>query len=147
MEQGVCLATTDAEREDAFDVRHDVFVEEQGVAEDIEYDGKDGAATHFVAYDDGTAIGAARLREPETGVGKVERVAVREARRGEDWGRRLMDAIEAESRDRGLETLVLHSQTRVERFYEKLGYRTTSDVFEEADIPHVEMEKDLDRGD
>ena len=147
MEQGVCLATTDTEREDAFDVRHDVFVEEQGVAEDIEYDGKDDVATHFVAYDDGAAIGAARLREPESGVGKVERVAVREPHRGEGWGRRLMDAIEAEARDRGLETLVLHSQTRVEGFYERLDYRTTSDVFEEADIPHVEMEKDLGEGD
>jgi predicted GNAT family N-acyltransferase len=147
MEQGVRRTTTDAEREDAFDVRHDVFVVEQGVAEDIEYDGKDDAATHFVAYDDGDAIGAARLREPEPGIGKVERVAVRESHRGEDWGRRLMAAVETESRDRGIETLVLHSQTHVEGFYERLGYRTTSDVFEEADIPHVEMEKELDEGD
>jgi predicted GNAT family N-acyltransferase len=143
MEQGVCLATTDEEREDAFDVRHDVFVAEQGVDEDIEYDDREDVATHFVAYDDGDAIGAARLREPDPGVGKVERVAVRESRRGEGWGRRLMDAVEATARERDLETLVLHSQTHVEGFYSELGYRTTSDVFEEANIPHVEMEKSL----
>jgi len=143
MDSGVCLATSDDRREDAFAVRHEVFVEEQGVDEDLEYDGKDDEATHFVAYADGAAIGAARLREPESGVGKVERVAVRTARRGDGWGRRLMDALEAEACEQGLERLVLHGQTRVEGFYRNLGYRTTSDVFEEAGIPHVEMEKEL----
>jgi len=48
------------------------------------------------------------------------------------------------ARERGVETIVLHSQTAVERFYERLGYETTSDVFEDAGIPHVEMEKPLE---
>jgi predicted GNAT family N-acyltransferase len=140
---GVIRVETDAERQDAFDVRHTVFVEEQGVSEDIEYDGRDDEATHFVAYDDGEPVGAARLRDPEPEKGKVERVAVLESRRGEDWGRRLMDAVEETARERDLSKLVLHSQTHVEAFYSKLGYETVSDVFEEAGIPHVEMENEL----
>ncbi|MFB6141897.1 MAG: GNAT family N-acetyltransferase [Halorientalis sp.] len=139
-------------------VRRDVFVAGQGVPESRELDGKDADATHFLAEDAGEAVGTARLRvldggdrgtfvEPEAvfaagaPVGKVERVAVRAARRGEGWGRRLMAAVERAARERGCETVALHGQTRVEDFYERLGYRTVSDVFADADMPHVEMVK------
>jgi predicted GNAT family N-acyltransferase len=137
---------TDAEaRADGFAVRRTVFVEEQGVDEDLEYDehdDPDADAVHFVAYDGGDPVGAARLRTAD-GVAKAERVAVLRDRRGEGWGRRLMDAVEAAARERGLETIRLHAQTGAEAFYHRLGYETTSDVFLEADIPHVEMEKRL----
>jgi predicted GNAT family N-acyltransferase len=141
--QGVRVVETDAERADALAVRHAVFVDGQGVPEARERDGRDDAAVHFVAYDDDTAIGAARLREVESGTGKVERVAVREARRGEGWGRRIMAAVEDTARERGLDTLVLHAQTHVEAFYAARGYETVSGEFEDAGIPHVEMEKRL----
>ncbi|MDG5776073.1 GNAT family N-acetyltransferase [Haloarculaceae archaeon H-GB2-1] len=139
-------ATTDDERADALSVRFDVFVDEQGVPEAIEVDGKDEDAIHFVAYDDDDdrrPVGAARLRELDAETGKVERVAVVAGRRGEGLGRELMAQLEATARERGLSTLVMHAQTSVEEFYEHLGYRTTSDVFEEAGIEHVEMETSL----
>ncbi|RDZ56711.1 GNAT family N-acetyltransferase, partial [Haloferax sp. Atlit-12N] len=84
-----------------------------------------------------------RLRESESAVGKVERVAVLESARGEGWGRRLMDALEAKARERGFDRLLLHGQTSAEGFYHELGYETTSDVCDEAGIPHVKMEKRL----
>jgi len=151
---GVRRVTTDDERADAVAVRHAVFVEEQGVPEDIEYDGRDDEAIHFVAYrddrkggdgesEDANPVGAARLRAVDDSTAKVERVAVRADARGEGWGRRLMAELEATAAERGVETLVLHSQTHVEDFYLQLGYETVSEVFEEADIPHVEMEKSL----
>jgi predicted GNAT family N-acyltransferase len=132
-------------REDCFAVRRTVFVEEQGVDEDLEYDEHDepeADAVHFVAYDGTVPVGAARFRVAD-GAGKVERVAVLSDHRGEGWGRRLMEAVEAAARERGLEMLRLHAQTDAEVFYRRLGYETTSDVFFEADIPHVEMEKRL----
>lgn len=144
MSDEVRVAETDADREAALAVRRRVFVEEQDVPEDLELDEHDATATHFVARRDGAPVGAARLRAVADGVGKVERVAVRTERRGEGWGRRLMDAVEAAAAERGLSTLVLHAQTPVEAFYHRLGYRTTSGEFEEAGIPHVEMEKTLD---
>lgn len=144
IESGVVVADTDRERADALAVRHTVFVEGQGIDEDRELDGLDDESVHVVAYDDGDPIGAARLREPEAGTGKVERVAVREERRGEGWGRRVMETVHTEARDRGFTRLVLHAQTEVEAFYRRLGYRTVSDEFEEAGIPHVEMVRDLD---
>lgn len=143
----VRVAIDESAREDAFAVRRTVFVDEQGVDEALEYDEHDeadAAAVHFVAYDDDEPIGAARLRFPNAGVGKVERVAVLASRRGEDVGRELMDAVHAEARDRDLDILKLHSQTRAAGFYERLGYERRGDEFEEAGIPHVKMVRQTD---
>lgn len=129
--------------DEAFAVRRAVFVEEQGVPPDRERDEYEDAATHLVARRDGTTVGAARMRPLDDTSVKIERVAVRESSRGQGVGRRLMHRTERLARDRGADTVVLHSQTSVEAFYETLGYETTSGVFEDAGIPHVEMEKSL----
>ncbi|APW96568.1 GNAT family N-acetyltransferase [Halobiforma lacisalsi AJ5] len=128
--------------EDAFEVRHTVFVEEQDVDEELEYDEYDDDAVHFVAYDGEEPIGVARLRELEDGGGKVERVAVLKSRRGEGIGRLLMDAVEKRAEAMGLSPLVLHSQTHAAEFYDRLGYERHGEEFEEAGIPHVEMRKE-----
>jgi len=143
----VRVATDESEREDAFAVRRTVFVDEQDVDEELEYDDHDeidAAAVHFVAYDGEEPIGAARIRFPKRGVGKVERVAVLASHRGNEIGRDLMDAVHAEARDRALETLKLHSQTRAAGFYERLGYERRGEEFEEAGIPHVEMRRPVE---
>lgn len=145
MEVTVTRLDWPAGREDAFSVRRDVFIEEQGVSEAEEMDGRDSEARHVVAYDGDRPIGTARLRIPDPGVGKVERVAVRKAVRGHGVGTALMAELEAWAADCGVETLQLHAQTHVDGFYENLGYETTSGVFQEAGIDHVEMRKDLDQ--
>jgi predicted GNAT family N-acyltransferase len=135
----------DATLADAHAVRRAVFVEEQGVPAELELDGLDERASQFVAYDSGERpVGTARLRTPKEGQGKPERVAVRDSHRGEGLGERLMAAVEAAAREQGCDRLVLHAQTTVEAFYEQLGYETASGVFEEAGIPHVRMEKELE---
>ncbi len=135
----VCVVDSDDERNDAFAVRQTVFVDEQGVDEAIEYDDHEDESVHFVAYDGAEPIGAARLREPDPGLGKVERVAVRRSWRERGVGRELMDAVEDEARGRGLTALKLHAQTRAVGFYRHLGYERRGEEFEEAGIPHVEM--------
>ncbi|WP_117594619.1 GNAT family N-acetyltransferase [Haloprofundus halophilus] len=154
-DERVKLVETETERADAFAVREAVFVDEQDVPERLEWDEYDDGALHFVAYDGEAAVGVARLRrvgENERGgvadgdtaaVGKLERVAVLEPRRGDGWGKRLVAAAERTAREEGFGELRLHAQTHVETFYRDLGYETTSDVFEEAGIPHIEMEKSL----
>ena len=143
----VRVADTDRAREDAFAVRRTVFVDEQGVDEDLEYDAHDETATHFVAYDGDEPVGAARLREYADGVGKVERVAVLESHREDGVGRAVMAAVEDRARADGLESLKLHSQTRAAGFYRGLGYERYGEEFEEAGIPHVEMRKSLGESD
>ncbi|ELY78000.1 GNAT family N-acetyltransferase [Natrinema gari] len=140
----VRAAETDRERDDAFAVRRTVFVEEQGVDEELEYDDHDETAVHFVAYDGTEPIGAARLRESEAGVGKVERVAVLASHREDGVGRALMDALERRAIDAGFTALKLHSQTQAAGFYRSLGYERHGEAFAEAGIPHVEMRKAID---
>jgi predicted GNAT family N-acyltransferase len=151
----VRAADTEAAYEDALSVRYRVFVDEQGVDPDLEVDDHEDAATHFVAYEGGEPVGAARLRAKETGDGeptegrtasetaKIERVAVIESHREQGIGRELMDAAEAEARRQGFAEARLHSQTRAAGFYERLGYEQVSEEFEEAGIPHVAMRKPL----
>ncbi|APX97143.1 GNAT family N-acetyltransferase [Natronorubrum daqingense] len=135
---------TAGEREDAFAVRQVVFVEEQGVDEDLEYDEHEDESTHFVAYDGGEPVGAARLRKANSGVGKVERVAVLAPYREDGVGRAVMNVVETEARSEGLESLKLHSQTHAAEFYRTLGYERYGEEFQEAGIPHVKMRKPLE---
>ncbi|WP_254528566.1 GNAT family N-acetyltransferase [Natrinema gelatinilyticum] len=140
----VRIAESERDREAAFAVRHEVFVDEQGVDEELECDEHDETAVHVVAYDDDDPIGAARLREYEDGVGKIERVAVRESRREMGIGRALMAALEQQAETMGFATVTLHSQTRVAEFYRGLDYERRGEEFVEAEIPHVEMRKSLE---
>lgn len=140
---GVSRVTSEAGFEAALDVRREVFVEEQDVPEDLELDGLDGEATHFLARLDGDPVGTARLRDYGDGVAKVERVAVREPRRGEGWGERIMAAAESYAREAGYERVRLAAQVPVVGFYERLGYEVVSEEFTDAGIPHRSMEKRL----
>lgn len=141
----VRVSADDPEFEDAMAVRIEVFVEEQGVPAEIERDEYESESEHFVAYrerDPSDAVGTTRLREKE-GLAKIERVAVLQSARGEGWGERLMHAAEERARERGFDEALLHAQSQVEAFYQRLGYETIGDEFDEAGIPHVEMRKSL----
>lgn len=142
-EAAVSVYRSDPPLEPIFDVRRRVFVEGQDVPESEEIDGKDEEAVQFLARAAGDPVGTARLRSPQRGIGKVERVAVLEDRREDGWGRKIMEAVESVAREDGLEKLVLHGQVAVEGFYESLGYERTSEVYMEVGIPHVTMEKRL----
>jgi predicted GNAT family N-acyltransferase len=133
--------------DDALSVRRTVFINEQGVPEHRELDGKDADATHLVAYDDGEPVGTARLRRYErddrSDAGKVERVAVVEERRDEGLGREIMAAVERAAREAGYEAVVLHAQVPVVEFYAALGYEAVGEEFEDAGIAHRKMTKSL----
>jgi ElaA protein len=128
---------------EAVAIRRRVFIEEQGVPEADELDGKDGERTHFLARDAaGRAIGCASQR-PYGAQHKVERVAVLPELRGTGLGRDLMHAVEAHARATGARDLVLHAQTAVVAFYEKLGWQRIGARFFEAGIEHQKMGKGL----
>lgn len=129
-------------------------MDEQGVSEDEEMDGLDGACVHFLAREThgmhetraARAIGCARLRPLKAGGSadaKVERVAVRAELRGRGLGGAMMAVVEAEAARRGWTRLLLHAQLRAARFYEGLGWRPAGGDFEEAGIPHRRMTKSL----
>lgn len=121
-------------------LRRAVFVDEQGVAPEIDADGLDEQATQFLAWVNGVPIGTARLRVV-AGEGKAERVAVLEDFRRHGVGQALMNVVEARARASGLAGVVVHAQESAVPFYERLGYAPDGDVFLEADIPHRRMRK------
>jgi len=132
------LATTKKEILDHLYVRGQVFIIEQAIDYAIEFEGDDHLCDLFVCYMDGSPVGAARLKND-----KVGRVATLSRYRHHGVGRAMMDFIERYAKEIGLTSLKLHAQKPVEEFYRKLGYQTSGDIFYEADIPHVYMEKTL----
>ncbi len=127
--------------QDALCVRRLVFIEEQQVSEDLEIDGFEKECIHFVLYKD-KPIGAGRLRVIDDYV-KAERVCILTSYRSEGFGRLIMEEMESVAKTNGFKKIKLNSQQHAEAFYIKLGYETISDIFFEANIPHVQMVKEL----
>ncbi|MFD7826255.1 GNAT family N-acetyltransferase [Kitasatospora sp. NPDC059803] len=131
------------------DVRREVFIVEQHVPEELEYDEYDATSVHLLAVAaDGTALGTARLIFGEQALkltGGVEgrvllgRLAVVSAARGTGLGAQLVRAIEAAGLDRGAVEVELHAQVGALGFYERLGYTAEGPVYESAGIPHRTM--------
>ncbi|MEU9956849.1 GNAT family N-acetyltransferase [Streptomyces sp. NPDC050982] len=149
----VRVAEDPADREACFAVRKEVFVVEQGVPEDLEYDAYDADAVHVVAVrEDGLPFGAGRLLYGEAaaartggepGVGSLGRLAVLKAARGLGVGVALVRGIEDAARARGLTAVDLHAQTHALGFYERLGYVAYGPEFFDAGIAHLAMRRGL----
>ena len=148
------LAQTGADRDAVFAVRYQVFVDEQSVPEELEYDELDLAADHFLALLDGVPAGAgrlvvidsapdARLGQETKATGILGRLAVGKAARGLGLGKLLVHAIEQRATECGLAAVELHAQTHACSFYQQLGYAAYGDVFFEAAIEHISMRKEL----
>ncbi len=125
-------------------IRKEVFIKEQGISEELDIDGKDSEAIHFLLKNFSKPIATARAREIENGVYKVERVAVLKDFRNYGYGKLIMEKIEQALKSKGAKELVLNSQLKVSEFYEKLGYERVSNIFQEAGINHVKMKKRLE---
>ncbi|WP_347550626.1 GNAT family N-acetyltransferase [Pseudalkalibacillus hwajinpoensis] len=138
----VTIADSKKEMDDAFQVRHTVFVEEQQVPADLEIDEYEKEAIHFVAYDQQKPAAAGRFRVID-GYAKVERICVLSDYRKTGLGKQLMDAIEEQALKMELHKLKLNAQTTAIGFYQKLGYQISSEEFMDAGIPHVTMVKTL----
>ncbi len=143
MEIRVVAAGSAVLREQAFALRHAVFVVEQHVPAELERDEHDAAAFHAVALLGARCVGTGRLVRQEGGVGRVGRMAVDADFRRLGVGDRVLEALEARARADGLVEIELHAQCYVETFYLKHGYARVGEVFLEAGIEHVVMTKRL----
>jgi len=121
-------------------VRLQVFVEEQHVPIELEWDEMDAVAIHVLAEDltKQTPIGCARL----TPTGQIGRVAVLSQWRKQGIATALMQNLLAIAQQQKTEVF-LHAQTSSLKFYEKLGFRVHSDIFYEANIPHQLMKLNI----
>jgi predicted GNAT family N-acyltransferase len=121
-------------------IRHDVFVIEQSVPADLEWDGIDGNCRHAIAEEDsGASIGCGRLL-PD---GHIGRMAVRRQWRGQGVGAALLERLIALARELGYPRVVLNAQTHACPFYARFGFVACGSEFNEAGIPHQAMEREL----
>ncbi|MBB6730367.1 GNAT family N-acetyltransferase [Cohnella zeiphila] len=136
---------TEEELGEVLEIRRKVFVEEQGVPADLEWDEFDASpdsCRHFLVRDGRSPVAAGRWRPYEEGLAKFQRIAVLAPWRGKSVGRLLMNEMERDARERGCSGVVLDAQRTAEPFYRKLGYRAqTGETFLDAGIPHVRMDK------
>jgi len=120
-------------------VREQVFVREQAVPLELEWDEFDPLCQHVVAEDAGKAIGTGRLL-PD---GHIGRMAVLESWRRQGVGSALLEALLRLAHDRGIRRVRLNAQSRAVGFYQRHGFVAEGQEFIEAGIAHRAMWRDV----
>lgn len=135
-------------RESATAVRQAVFVEEQGIAREDEWDEADKTAVHAVVTNLlGMPVATGRLlREGESASGsaRIGRMAVDRALRGSGVGRQVAQALQQVAAERGDRHVVLSAQRSAEAFYRRLGYQPFGEPYDEVGIAHIGMSRALE---
>ncbi len=118
-------------------IRYAVFVEEQKVPEELEYDEYESVCHHYLAFIGDVAVGTCRWRHTSKGI-KLERFAVLQQHRGRGLGDLLVRHVLNEVIPLGVD-VYLHAQVQVAGFYKNLGFTAYGERFEEAGIGHYLM--------
>ncbi|WP_179395109.1 GNAT family N-acetyltransferase [Lacticaseibacillus absianus] len=143
MEFNVTTDMTSQTYREALAIRQTVFVEEQHVPATLEVDADEPKAIHFVAFENGLALGTARLIPEGTGY-HVQRVAVLRAYRHHGVGKALLEQLATYAAAHGATELHLGAQVQAVGFYKTLGYQLTArPEFLDAGIRHREMQRRL----
>ena len=120
-------------------LRTAVFVCEQGIPAELEWDEWDARSVHCVAYRGGEPVGTGRLL-PD---GRIGRMAVRADLRGQGIGRRVLETLVAVASARGDTRIELSAQRQVELFYRAQGFVPVGEPYDEVGISHVKMRRSL----
>jgi predicted GNAT family N-acyltransferase len=138
----VLLADTPDLLEKVYALRSEVFVVEQEVSREDEFDEFEDISRHFVALDGDMAVGVARWRATEKGV-KLERFAVKKTHRGAGVGSALVGAVleDVSALHGSGKLLYLHAQLQAMPLYAKFGFDKTGPQFEECGIQHFKMQR------
>jgi len=140
---GYELVTGDVELQEAFEVRRQVFVREQGISEDLVFDGHDREALHMVVKDGERVIGSARVQFLADNQAKLERMAVLKRYRRKGIGKEMLLFLDAVWKDKQVQQVIIHAQLEVVPFYKLCGFDESGSPFREAGIEHIKMRKRL----
>jgi YbgC/YbaW family acyl-CoA thioester hydrolase len=134
------LGTWEALKDLAAPLRTEVFVEEQEIPQDLEWDEHDVTALHALVVNKlGQPVATGRLLQPQPKIAQIGRMAVSKPLRGGSLGRMVMDAFIEAARKRGDHEVILHAQCSAEGFYRRMGFKAHGEVFQDAGIDHIEM--------
>lgn len=134
------LAVDEADLKAAFGVRRRVFVVEQGISRQLEFDGLDREAMQMVVTEGGNVIATARVRFLSDSKAKIERMAVLKRFRRKGIGRGIISFLIAESKKRHIEHVILHAQHDAVPFYRSCGFEEVGKPFWEAGLKHLRMQ-------
>jgi YbgC/YbaW family acyl-CoA thioester hydrolase len=125
-------------------IRTEVFIEEQKIPADMEWDEADMQCEHAVAFNRfGLPLATGRLVRHAPGVARIGRMASIQSVRGSGVGRCVLDALMKSAKSRGDERVMLHAQVSAKAFYDRAGFSVAGEVFDEAGIAHIEMTRVL----
>ena len=116
-------------------IREAVFIQEQHIAAEDEWDAEDAVAVHFIVFQQDQAIATARLLSNHS----IGRVAVLTTARGLGVGQRLMQAVIDYARAEQRELVKLSSQVHAIGFYQALGFEVQGEGYLDCGIPHIDM--------
>lgn len=116
-------------------IRRRVFIEEQHVPEELEWDELDAVSTHFLALFNSVPVATARL----TPAGQIGRMAVLPQFRHRGIASELLQKVLLHARRQGFERVFLHAQVQVVDFYRKHGFSAQGEIFLDAGIEHRAM--------
>jgi predicted GNAT family N-acyltransferase len=120
-------------------IRNAVFIDEQHIDPELEFDGLDESAIHALVAVDNKYVGTGRMLDD----GHIGRIAILKDYRGRGLGARVVLALVAEAAHRGYPRVYLGAQTHAIDFYTGLGFTPFGEEFMDAGIPHLSMEKTL----
>ena len=121
-------------------LRTEVFVEEQEIPQELEWDVHDSKALHALILNKlGQPVATGRLLQPQPKLAQIGRMAVSKPLRGGNLGRMVIDSLVEVARQRGDHQVILHAQCSAEGFYRRLGFKAHGEVFQDAGIDHIEM--------
>lgn len=123
------------------EVRNMVFIKEQHIDPEIEFDGLDDVAVHALVLFDGKAVGTGRILDD----GHIGRIAIIKEFRAKGLGSKIVLSLIDEATNKGYPRVYLGSQKHAIDFYTKLGFEPFGDEFMEAGIPHLSMEKHVNK--
>jgi len=135
------IVETEEELQGANEVRRQVFVMEQGIAEGLVFEKAEGSdKINVVVKNEGMVIGTARVVYPDDDTAKIERMAVLKSFRNRGVGKGIISFLNEEFKRKKITHIVLHAQYQVIDFYGACGFHESGLPFEEAGIRHVKME-------
>ncbi len=126
---------------DAKLIREAVFIQEQNIAPEDEWDAQDAVSQHFIAYWQQQPVATARLLANNS----IGRVAVLKSARGFKIGQQLMQAVIEQARAEQRAFVKLSSQVHATGFYQALGFQVQGEEYLDCGIPHIDMYLQLSR--
>ena len=119
-------------------LRKSVFIEEQLVPEELEWDDWDNKAEHIIIIFNGTPIGCARLIFIDK-IMRLERMAIIRSKRYQGFGSRLLFEIIRIARNKKIKKINISAQLQAMFFYQKVGFIAKGKIYNEAGIKHIKM--------